>query len=50
MSEAKQLRREVRCNPASEKNLSLGTDVAGIDKYLRAILLNNGNLFKLFFH
>ena len=46
----KQLRRAVICNPASEKSLSLGTEVAGIDKYLRAIWLNKGNLFELSFH
>src|SRR5436853_5508266 len=46
----KQLRRAVMCNPASEKSLSLGTDVAGIDKYLRAIRLNKGNLLELCFH
>lgn len=46
----KQLRRAVMCNPASEKSLSLGTDVAGIDKYFRAIWLNKGNLFELSLH
>jgi len=46
----KQLRRAVICNPASEKSLSLGTDVAGIDKYFRAIWLNRGNLFELSLH
>ena len=49
-SGAKQLRRAVRCNPTSEKSRSLGTEVADIDKYLRAILLSNGNLFVCSFH
>ena len=36
--------------PASEKRRSLGTEVAGIDKYLCANIDNTGNLCLFLFH